>query len=145
MGRLHDGFSAHAPRSRPYRDKPVIAGTEPQKDEAMLRKLSAALIAASILVAPAFAAEPAKAPAAPATAQDNTGTVPGKTARHSGYKHTRHADTHRYHRHAHRHGKPVKHVAHVKHTKRVAKAHETPVTTKSAVKAATPATPNRTN
>jgi capsular polysaccharide biosynthesis protein len=129
----------------------------------MLRKLSAALIAASMMVAPALAADTTKAPVAPAqTAMPNGATANGampasKTTttvekrhvvKHAGHKYRHHAGWSRHHKHAthvaHVRGKHVKHVARIKPAGHVDKVQAKPVTTGSetAVKAATPSRAN---
>jgi hypothetical protein len=120
----------------------------------MLRRLSAALIAASMMVAPALAADTAKAPVAPVqtAAPDKATSTVEKThvAGHVRHRHLRTAGRVHHHEHASHaasaHGKHVRHVAHARHHKPTPEFGSKPVVTSApAAKAAAPASPNRMN
>ncbi len=84
-----------------------------REDKVMLRTLSAALLAASMIVAPALAAEKsAPSPTAAAPSDTKAATADkgvAKTIRHAHRKHVRHV----------KHVRHLRHVVHVKHTKHV--------------------------
>jgi hypothetical protein len=118
----------------------------------MLRQLSAALIAASMIVAPALAADTTKAPVAPAQAAAPDGTTVStaertdvaKQARHRHLRTAAHVHHHKHARYAAAHRKHVRHVVHARHPKPTAQVGPKPVVAgEPAAKAATPA--NRTN
>jgi len=129
----------------------------------MLRQLSAALIAASMLVAPALAADTAKAPVAPAQTVAPDGKATSTVEKSHVAKHVRHRHVHtagRTHHHSHvkyatpAHRKHVRHVAQAKHPGRTAQIHSQQVRSKPAVtgeptvkpaRPAAPPSPNRMN
>ena len=118
----------------------------------MLRRLLAALIAASMIAAPALAADTTKAPVAPAQAAAPDGTAVSTAerthvatqARHRHLGTTVRLHHHKHARYAATHGKHVRHMAHARHPKPSAQVGPKPVVAGApAAKAATPA--SRTN
>jgi hypothetical protein len=137
--RLQGGFSAVRLWFASQSAHPDAAGpTANQKGTlAMLRTLSAALLAASMIVAPAFAAGTAKPP----VADTGTKAAPAKVD-------TAHATHHRHHRHYRHHAHCARHMHHARH----ATHHVTHAKGKAAkpvpyVRSAAPASPvpSRTN
>jgi hypothetical protein len=114
--RVGSAGARQSPRDdRPEADRSRNSIRPPERKTAMLRTLTAALLAASMIVAPALALEQSPAPAAPATAP---GSAKAATADKATATPSRHAGHAKHVRHV-KHAKHVRHVTHVRHAKAV--------------------------